>query len=50
MLEKVKNWRAVNSGILAFVLGLAFLAEISTSTGSVLWWYEPDCPEELIKN
>jgi cyclic lactone autoinducer peptide len=28
---------------------LVFLAEISVSAGSVIFWHEPDCPEELLK-
>jgi cyclic lactone autoinducer peptide len=49
MLEKIKTWKPLQMGMLALSMGFVFLAEISASTVTGFLWYEPDCPEELIK-
>jgi len=37
------------SWMLAVSMGFVFLADISASTATGFFWYEPDCPEELLK-
>jgi|GEM_PF-4301679 len=34
---------------LMFSCALVLLADISTSTSTFCFWYEPDCPKELLK-
>ena len=47
MLKRIKNWKPSHSGLLMLCTVFVFLAEASSSTTSVFFWYEPDCPEEL---
>jgi len=49
MLKKVKKWKPIQSGMMMLSMGFVFLADISASLGTGILWYEPDCPEELIK-
>lgn len=38
-----------HSMLFAAALMLTAVADMATSTGSALMWYEPECPEELLK-
>lgn len=41
--------KIMKSGALSLCMGLVLVAEVASSTSTFWFFYEPDCPEELIK-
>lgn len=41
--------KMINAVLPAFALGLIAIADMATSTSTLLHHGEPDCPEELLK-
>ena len=49
MLKKFKQSKMFQMGAIALSMGLVFIADASASSACLLFWHEPDCPEELIR-
>ena len=49
MLKVIKEWNPLQKGVLMISFVLVFLAEIAASSACLLFWHEPDCPEDMIR-
>ena len=49
MLEKIKKWNLWYSGVAGISAWLVLLAGGAASTACSIFWYEPDCPKELLE-